>query len=103
MLVALETAAIRLRAGEPVESGIFVQAAAFIKGFVDGCHHKKEEGALFPAMQAAGIPGEGGPVGVMLTEHEEGRQLTSLMRAAAEKLAADERPVFDQLCPRGTP
>jgi hemerythrin-like domain-containing protein len=90
VLAALETAASRLRSGEAISPAIFLQAADFIKGFADGCHHKKEEGVLFPAMQAVGVPGEGGPIGVMLAEHQEGRQLTGAMRAAAERLGAGE-------------
>jgi len=90
VLAALETAASRLRSGEEISPAIFLQAAEFIKGFADGCHHKKEEGVLFPAMEAAGVPGEGGPIGVMLAEHQEGRHLTSAMRAAAERLAAGD-------------
>jgi hemerythrin-like domain-containing protein len=90
VLASLEVAAGRLSAGEPVAPGIFIMAADFIKGFADGCHHKKEEDVLFPAMQGAGIPREGGPIGVMLAEHEQGRRLTGGMRAAAEKLAAGE-------------
>jgi len=90
VLASLEVAAGRLNAGEPVSPGIFIMAADFIKGFADGCHHRKEEGVLFPAMQAAGIPREGGPIGVMLAEHEQGRRLTEGMRAAAERLGAGE-------------
>ena len=90
VLDALETAANRLTTGSPVRPGVFLQAADFIKGFADGCHHKKEEGVLFPALEAAGIPAEGGPIGVMLFEHEEGRKLTAAMRAAAERLAAGD-------------
>lgn len=90
VLGALETAAHRLRDGDLVPPTIFIQAAEFIKGFADDCHHKMEEGVLFPAMQSAGIPVEGGPIGVMLAEHQEGRQLTSAMLAAAERLAADD-------------
>jgi hemerythrin-like domain-containing protein len=90
VLGALETATHRLRDGDLVPPAIFIQAAEFIKGFADGCHHRKEEGVLFPAMELAGVPSEGGPIGVMLAEHQEGRQLTSAMRAAAERLAADD-------------
>lgn len=72
-LAALETAAKRLNAGEAPSPVIFLQAADFIRGFADGCHHKKEEGVLFPAMQSAGVPCERGPIGVMLAEHERGR------------------------------
>jgi len=45
----------------------------FIRKFADGCHHAKEEGVLFPAMEASGIPNQGGPIGMMLMEHEQGR------------------------------
>ncbi len=47
----------------------------FLKEFADKCHHGKEEGLLFPAMIGAGVPDRGGPIGVMVGEHEQGRQL----------------------------
>lgn len=51
------------------------QLAAFILQYVDEFHHEKEEQLLFPAMKASGMPYEGGPIPVMLHEHELGRQL----------------------------
>jgi hemerythrin-like domain-containing protein len=84
----LEAASERLASGAPVRPGFFLDAAEFIRGFADGCHHRKEEGVLFPAMEAAGVARQGGPIGVMRAEHEEGRRLTAAMRAAAEKLEA---------------
>lgn len=45
----------------------------FLKTFADKCHHGKEENSLFPALVAAGIPKENGPIGVMLNEHTLGR------------------------------
>ena len=45
----------------------------FFRGFVDHCHHGKEERVLFPELVNRGVPREGGPVGVMLSEHELGR------------------------------
>jgi hemerythrin-like domain-containing protein len=45
----------------------------FFKGFVDRCHHGKEEDALFPELERRGVPRQGGPIGVMLAEHEVGR------------------------------
>ena len=83
----LETAAQRLQAGQSIRPGFFLDAADFIKGFADGCHHQKEEGVLFKAMAESGMPVQGGPIGVMLTEHEQGRAFTRGMRAAAQKLA----------------
>lgn len=45
----------------------------FFKGFVDRCHHGKEEDVLFPELERRGVPRDGGPIGVMLAEHELGR------------------------------
>jgi hemerythrin-like domain-containing protein len=84
VLASLEKAADKVENGE-MAPDFFISAADFIKGFADGCHHRKEEGVLFPAMEAAGVPRQGGPIGVMLAEHEEGRRLTGGMREAAEK------------------
>jgi len=89
VLDALEKAAQRLETGQ-MRPGFFVDAAEFIKGFADGCHHKKEEGVLFVAMTAHGIPQQGGPIGVMLAEHEQGRAFTRGMREAAQKLEAGD-------------
>jgi hemerythrin-like domain-containing protein len=88
VLASLETAARRLESGRTVRAAFFLEAADFIREFADGTHHEKEEGALFPAMKQAGVPDQGGPIGVMLSEHDEGRRLTRAMRAAAEGLAA---------------
>jgi hemerythrin-like domain-containing protein len=63
------------------------KALDFIRHFADQCHHCKEEQVLFPALEAHGIPTEGGPVGMMLVEHEEGR---ALVRAMLDGLARIE-------------
>ena len=90
VLTILETAAQRMEQGHTLRPGFFVDAAEFIKGFADGCHHRKEEGVLFKAMVAHGLPSDGGPIGVMLAEHEQGRLYTRAMRAAALKLEAGD-------------
>lgn len=86
VIQALENAASRLEKGKEVRPGFFLEAADFIQNFADGCHHMKEEGVLFKAMQESGVPSEGGPIGVMLYEHEQGRSFTRAMRAAAQRL-----------------
>jgi hemerythrin-like domain-containing protein len=90
VLSSLEAAASRLQAGTPVPPAFFIDAADFIKGFADGCHHRKEEEHLFLAMEEAGFPRFGGPIGVMLAEHDEGRRYTAALRTAAERLAAGD-------------
>ena len=51
--------------------------------FADRCHHAKEEKLLFVRMGERGMPAQGGPVAVMLQEHEMGRRF---LRAAAGAL-----------------
>jgi hemerythrin-like domain-containing protein len=90
VIASLETGAWLLSQGSAIRPEFFLQAADFIKGFADGCHHKKEEGVLFKSMMANGMPPEGSPVAVMLHEHEMGRQYTRDMRLAAERMQAGD-------------
>jgi hemerythrin-like domain-containing protein len=60
------------------------QALDFFRHFADGCHHHKEEGSLFPMLEARGFPREHGPTGVMRTEHEAGRWHLAEMRVAVD-------------------
>lgn len=86
VLASLDQGVDLLEAGYPIRPGYFIDTADFIKGFADGCHHKKEEDVLFPALVASGVPSDDGPVGVMLSEHEQGRAYVKAMRAAAQRL-----------------
>jgi hemerythrin-like domain-containing protein len=85
VLDALESATAALERGADVRPGFFLEAADFIAGFADGCHHRKEEGVLFEAMVAAGMPPQGGPIAVMLAEHEQGRRFTRGLREGVKK------------------
>ena len=58
------------------------QLFEFFKTFVDKCHHGKEEELLFPALEEVGVSREGGPIGVMLKEHQQGRDLVANMHAS---------------------
>jgi hemerythrin-like domain-containing protein len=90
VLTALQTAADRVSQGDEIRPAFFVNAALFIKNFSDGCHHRKEEGVLFIAMNDSGVPAQGGPIGVMLAEHEQGRLFTREMKDAAQKWEAGD-------------
>ncbi|MGE5662983.1 MAG: hemerythrin domain-containing protein [Deltaproteobacteria bacterium] len=83
MLAILGKVCDRLDAGQPVDRGHLDGILEFLKVFVDKCHHAKEEDHLFPAMEKAGIPREGGPIGVMLIEHQAGRDFIRGMANAA--------------------
>ena len=90
VVAALETAALKLEKGQSVGPAFFIESADFIKGFADGCHHLKEEQVLFKTLGDYGLSSEGGPVGVMLYEHEQGRKFTRGMREAAQKWASGD-------------
>ncbi len=64
---------------------VFAPFVEFFRGFADKCHHCKEEDRLFPLLEAGGIPREGGPIGMMLKEHTQGR---ARVTAIAENLDA---------------
>jgi len=57
----------------------------FLSEFADKCHHGKEERLLFPAMIAAGVPDRGGPIGVMMAEHIQGRGYIHTMLESLEE------------------
>ena len=97
VLASLETAANRLSAGQAIPMDFFLKAADFIKNFADGCHHKKEEGILFVALAANGMPQDAGPVGVMLAEHEEGRRFTRAMREGAQRVQGGDAAALSQV------
>lgn len=73
MLQILEKICDKLETGEKVNQEHLDKILEFIKIFADKCHHGKEEELLFPALEKAGIPKEGGPIGVMLADHDTGR------------------------------
>jgi len=94
---AMEAEVARLEAGQEIDPAFFIQAADFIKGFADGCHHRKEEGVLFKAMAARGLSEEAGPIAVMLAEHEMGRKYTRGMREAAQRYQDGDLSARDQI------
>ncbi|HHX64400.1 MAG TPA: hemerythrin [Chloroflexi bacterium] len=90
MLRVLDRVASRLENGEPVSMEHLEGMIDFIQGFTDRCHHAKEEDLLFVAMEQAGIPRDGGPIGVMLAEHKIGRDTVRSMAEAVRAYAAGD-------------
>jgi hemerythrin-like domain-containing protein len=78
------------------------KAVEFIRGFADQCHHLKEEKLLFPALERHGISLEGGPIGMMLSEHEEGRRYVSAMANALERAEQDREAAKKTLVENAT-
>jgi hemerythrin-like domain-containing protein len=59
----------------------------FLREFADAHHHAKEEDLLFEAMVSHGFPRHGGPIAVMLREHDLGRAEIAELRRRAEQAA----------------
>ncbi len=72
------------------------QILDFYAVFVDKCHHGKEENYLFPAFEKSGIPKEGGPIGAMLKEHREGRELVAQMNRCLDELRKEASKDFSE-------
>jgi hemerythrin-like domain-containing protein len=85
-LQILEKVGISLAAGTVNAPEHLDQLIDFFRGFVDKCHHGKEEDVLFPELEKRGIPREGGPIGVMLAEHDIGRQHVREMASGLARL-----------------
>jgi len=82
--------ALAERPGMPSKEA-WEKAIDLIRKFADKCHHLKEEQILFPALEEHGIPRDGGPVGMMLLEHEEGRALVRAMAEALPRAGTDPK------------
>jgi hemerythrin-like domain-containing protein len=88
MLSVLENLADKTIAEKKLERQTAEEVIDFIRNFADRCHHGKEENHLFVALVDKGIPKEGGPVGQMLLEHDQGREY---VRGMANNIDAAEK------------
>ena len=77
------------------------RATDFLLQFGDGIHNVKEERHLFPLMEQRGIPTKGGPIGVMLAEHESERFLLNDMLQDFPTMSESTREDVDALIERG--
>ncbi len=92
MLAILEKVVSAGESGWKMDLEHIERMLEFFRVFVDKCHHGKEEEFLFLELEKHGIPKDGGPIGVMLSEHSSGRKyiqgmsdaLAGLRRGAPE-------------------
>jgi hemerythrin-like domain-containing protein len=88
-LDALEKKIDLIEGGAAPEAAYFQKAVEFLRTFADGCHHGKEENLLFKTMVNRGFPLHGGPIAVMLSEHEAGRAFIRGIAEGTAKLESD--------------
>ncbi len=101
MLSILEKICDKLDSGQKVESEHLSRVLEFLRVFADKCHHGKEEDLLFPALEQAGISREGGPIGVMLMEHTEGRGYIKGLAQAIDKYNAGDENASVEIVENG--
>lgn len=65
--------------------------------YVDQCHNQKEELHLFPRLEEMGMPRHGGPLGVMLQEHDRAREILARLAPLATAYAAGDRQTLAEL------
>jgi len=85
VLDGAEREAQAVAAGGAVDTDRISKILDFVRNFADRCHHGKEENVLFAKLGERGFPKEYGPIGVMLHEHDLGREY---IRTAAAALPA---------------
>ena len=87
----------RMLAQDGIDEPFLKKAMVFFQNFADRCHHAKEEDFFFPALERAGIPYVGGPIGCMLNEHTQGRRLVQAMAANLDRGAQGESSAIDTI------
>ncbi|MCU0373205.1 MAG: hemerythrin domain-containing protein [Ignavibacteria bacterium] len=82
VLNILETVCAKITSEGTYDKNDLEDILEFLKIFADKCHHGKEEGLLFPALEETGMKKEFGPIAVMLSEHVMGRGFIKQMDEA---------------------
>ena len=87
---------------EAVKTPLQMQRAIdFLLEFGDKIHNTKEEKFLFPLMEQKGLPVEGGPIGVMLMEHDMERKLLQKMMGALPNLGEESAAARQKFAAEG--
>jgi len=77
VIAAMSRFADASSSGQDIDRRSLAGLVPFMRQFADAYHHGKEENRLFPVLIACGLPAQNGPVQVMCSEHETGRQLVA--------------------------
>ncbi len=80
-----------------VDPAVLRRFIEFARTFIDRCHHGKEERCLFPCLEKRGIPREGGPIGVMLYEHQLGREMVGRLYEGLKALERGDEGAVDAI------
>jgi len=95
---AMVVLAEELERGKAPRAGILRDLVEFMQVFADKCHHGKEEGYLFPLLEAKGVPVTGCPLGILIHEHQSGRKLVAELADAVEAYEKGDSKEHEPLC-----
>ncbi len=87
---------------QPFPVQFFEQALDFFANFADGCHHYKEEVALFPMLKLHGVPEQNGPIGCMLHDHEFGRKCLGAVRSNLQAAGSGSAEAITEVAQNAT-
>lgn len=90
VVAAMEREARRIREGGEVRADVVKQMVDFTSEFTDGCHHGKEEQALFPRLLERSDQSRA-VVAAMLKEHDAGRMRIRAIAADLEPASGGDR------------
>lgn len=74
-----------LEQGAPLVGEDLIKLVEFLQVFADDHHHRKEEGLLFPWLEAHGVPVRVGPVASVYLEHEGTRRCLEALAEEARR------------------
>jgi hemerythrin-like domain-containing protein len=97
MLNIMETIYKSIEKGKDLNIDHYEKILEFLKGFVDKCHHGKEEEILFPALIDHGMSKESGPVAVMLYEHQLGRSHIKVLSDAFSEFKTGNKQTINTI------
>ncbi|BDD88904.1 hemerythrin domain-containing protein [Desulfofustis limnaeus] len=97
MLDILTAVARRIEQGGAVPQKDLEGIVEFLSIFADKCHHGKEENFLFPVLEQLGVPREEGPIGVMLAEHDQGREIIARLADAFAAYGLSRKSAVDEI------
>ena len=85
VLHALDATIKLLKEWKHIPEQILLPTLDFTQNFTDVCHHGKEEEALFPALEKAGMPTNMGPIHMMLLDHKRTKEIAEHINLASKK------------------
>ena len=86
--VTMSTIADRLEQGRRIDTALLTEVIFFLRIFADQCQDAKEEGLLFPALQAKCVSDSACPITTLQNEHRKAGSLTLELLDAADAYAA---------------